>query len=418
MRGSSTGIPPRRAGRMFSKRWWRLGKNAEMDSLPEIAPIHVLTLTPFYPTVRDDANGCFVAEPLAALAQLGVRNSVLAAQPFYRAQEETSPAAPSAEFLRYFSFPGGAGLASAGAFLFARMLSRVRDLHRARKVDVIHAHAPLPGGHAAMLLSKELNIPYVVSVHGLDAYSTNQVHGRAGEWCRRISARVFRAAGKVVCISEHVREQVLAGGGKVSTSVVYNGADPELFSPAPEEISTFPSIVSIGNLISIKGHDVLIRAVAAVSPAHPDLTLAIVGHGPERARLSALVRELGIADRVRFLERVPRREVARLLRNCTLFALPSRYEGLGCVYLEGMSAAKIVIGCHGQGIDEVIRHGSNGWLVAPDNVEQLAASLSTLLGNAMLREYIGGQARQTILNGFTLIHQAEGLLRVYQECRR
>jgi glycosyltransferase involved in cell wall biosynthesis len=389
-----------------------------MNSFPEIAPVHVLTLASFYPTVRDDANGCFVAEPLAALAQLGVHNSVVAAQPFYRTQEQPHPAAPSAEFLRYFSLPGGSGLASAGTFLFARILSRVGELHRARKIEVIHSHAPLPCGHAAMLLSRELNVPYVVSVHGLDAYSTNQVHGRAGEWCRRMSARVFRSASKVVCISEHVREQVLSGGGNISTSVVYNSADPELFSPSPEEAPTQPAIVSIGNLISIKAHEVLLRAVAALTPTHSGVMLDIVGDGPERARLTALARELGIANRVRFLGRVSRRDVARLLRNCTLFALPSRYEGLGCVYLEAMSSAKVAIACHGQGIDEVIRHGSNGWLVPPDNVEQLSASLSTLLGNAMLREYIGGQARQTILNGFTLKHQAEQLLRVYQECRR
>jgi teichuronic acid biosynthesis glycosyltransferase TuaC len=389
-----------------------------MNSLPEIAPVNVLTLTPFYPTVRDDANGCFVAEPLAALAQLGMHNSVVAAQPFYRTHEQPNPSAPRAEVLRYFSFPGGAGLASAGAFLFSRILSHVRELHTARKIDVIHAHGPLPCGHAAMLLRKELSIPYAVSVHGLDAYSTNQVRGRAGEWCRRISTRVFRSACRVICISEHVRERVLAGGGKVSTTVVYNSADPELFFPATEEVPTPPSILSIGNLISIKGHDVLLRAVAAVTPAHKGLIVNIVGDGPERARLIALASELGILERVRFLGRVPRNEVARLVRSCTLFALPSRYEGLGCVYLEAMSAAKVAIGCHGQGIDEVIRHGSNGWLVEPDNAEQLAAAFSTLLSNAGLREYIGGQARQTILSGFTLKHQAEALLRVHRECHK
>ena len=380
--------------------------------------IHVLTLTPFYPTQTDDASGCFVAEPLVCLAKLGTVSTVLAAQPCYRGKAKKNAEAPVAEWARYPAVPGGWGLASAGAFLFARVVGWVRELHRSQSIDVIHAHSPLPCGHAAMLLAKELGIPFVVSVHGLDAYSTNQVQGRTGQWCRRISARVFRSACRVICISEHVRERVLAGGGKVSTTVVYNGADPELFSPAAEEVPTPPSILSIGNLISIKGHDVLLRAVAAVIPAHQGLLVNIVGDGPERTRLIALVRELGILEYVHFVGRVPRGEVARLVRDCTLFALPSRYEGLGCVYLEAMSAAKVAIGCHGQGIDEVIRHGSNGWLVEPDNVEQLAGAFSNLLGNAMLREYIGRQARQTILNGFTLKHQAEGLLHVYQECTR
>src|SRR5437773_4104929 len=115
-----------------------------MPPIPESAPLHVLTLTAFYPSQKDDANGCFIAEPLAALAKLGVHNSVLAAQPIYRQREQPASNAPAANFVRYFSIPGGAGLASAGAFLFAAILSDVRKLHARRKIDVIHAHAPLP----------------------------------------------------------------------------------------------------------------------------------------------------------------------------------------------------------------------------------------------------------------------------------
>jgi teichuronic acid biosynthesis glycosyltransferase TuaC len=387
------------------------------EILPKIGcstPINALTLTPFYPSKADDANGCFVAEPLAALTQMGVQNSVLAVEPFYRAKRSPNESAAKAEFVRYFSWPGGAGLASAGAFLFAQVLGRVRAWHRERPIDVIHAHGPLPCGHAAMLLARELTIPHVVSVHGLDAYSTRQVRGRAGEWCRRVSAQVFRSARNVVCISEHVREQVLTGT-RASTTVVYNGADPEVFSPGPETSKSPTSIVSIGNLIPTKGHDVLLRAFAAAGAAQPAMRLDIVGEGPEKARLQSLARQLQVADRIRWLGRVSRGEVARLLRECVLFVLPSSYEGLGCVYLEAMSSGKVAIGCRGQGIEEVIRHGSNGWLVDPGNAEQLATGLSTLLGNPGLREAMGAQARHTILSGFTLQHQAERLLRIYRE---
>ncbi len=386
-----------------------------MESRATISATHVLTLTPFYPTTQDEANGCFVAEPLTALTTLGVRNSVFVVQPFYRESARVHPAAPAAEFIRYFSLPSGVGLASAGAFLFARILGQVRELHRSHKIDVIHVHGPLPCGHAAMLLSRELKIPYVVTVHGLDAYSTKQVSGRAGEWCRRVSARVFRSAGRVICISERVREQVLAGCKHAATSVVYNGVDAERFTPAGEEAGGPPSVLSVGNLIPIKGHRALLRAMPGIAAAHPGLKLDIAGDGPEQASLAQLARELGIGERVRFLGRVSRQEVARLLRECTIFALPSRYEALGCVYLEAMATGKVAIGCQGQGIEEVIRHGSNGWLVAPESAEQLTAALSTLLGNAMLRQYIAEQARHTIMNGFTLAQQAEQLLRVYRE---
>ena len=377
---------------------------------------HVLTLTPFYPNDRDATNGCFISEPLDWLARMGVRNTVFAMQPMYRAKLRRSDAAVKAEWIRYFSLPGGFGLPTAGAFLFAHIVGRVRELHRAQPISLIHAHAPLPCGHAAMLLSAELGLPYVVSVHGLDAFSTEQVRGRAGEWCRRISQRVYRASRRVICISERVREQVLEGTGSgCRTSVVYNGVDSELFAPGSEPCSGGPIVLSVGNLIPIKGHEFLIRAVAAIVSDFPELILEIIGQGPEQSRLQALAQQVGIGNRVRFLGLQSRHEVAAAMRRCTVFALPSRYEGLGCVYLEAMSAGKPVIGCRGQGIAEIIQHGSNGFLVGADNEKELALALAMLLRDEPRRRNLGAAARETILERLTLAHQAESLARIYRE---
>jgi len=313
--------------------------------------------------------------------------------------------------------PGGIGLHTAGAFLFARIVGRVRELQHSQRIDLIHAHAPLPCGHAAMLLSAELGVPYVVSVHGLDAFSTVQVSGRAGEWCRRISKRIYRCSRRVICISERVREQVLEGtGSSCRTSVVYNGVDPELFSPIRESPPGDAIILSIGNLIPIKGHESLIRAVATRTAQFPDLTLEIIGDGPERSHLQALAQQLQIGERVRFLGRQSRHQVAAALRRCTLFALPSRYEALGCVYLEAMASGKPVIACQGQGIEEIIWHGQNGWLVRVNDVEELAVALTTLLSSPSLRTSIADHARETVVDRFTLSHQADHLRRIYLEC--
>jgi glycosyltransferase involved in cell wall biosynthesis len=378
--------------------------------------LHVLTLKPFYPTDQDDAAGCFISEPLAWLASAGVHNTVFAVQPVYRGAVRARESAITARWLRYLSFPGGFGLPGAGAFLFARIVSQVRKLHASQQIDLIHAHGALPCGHAAMLLSAELNIPYVVSVHGLDAFSTVQVRGRAGEWCRRISQRVYRSSRRAICISEHVREAALEGsGGSCRTSVVYNGVDPELFAPDSSPASVAPVVLSVGNLIPIKGHATLIRAAAALGSEFPDLRWEIIGDGPERARLQTLCAQLQVTEKVRFLWRQSRKQVAAAMQGCTLFALPSCYEGLGCVYLEAMSTGKPAIGCRGQGIAEVIQHGSNGFLVGPDNDRELALAIAMLLKDETRRCDISIAARDTILDRFTLAHQAESLLRIYYE---
>ena len=379
--------------------------------------LHVLTLTPFYPSDHDDASGCFVYEPLLWLDQTGIENTVYAVQPFYRGTFESRSLRIPAQWIRYFALPGGFGLPTAGAFVFAHCVGRLRELNRAHPIHLIHAHGALPCGHAAMLLSRELGIPYVVTVHGLDAYSRVQVRGRAGKWCRRISQNTYMASRRVICISEHVREKVLEGVGRnCRTSVVYNGVDAELFKPGNLPESNHPVILSVGNLIPVKGHELLIRSVASLMPEFPSLILEIIGSGFERQKLERISEQLRCADHVRFLGRKARRETAAAMQDCTVFALPSQYEGLGCVYLEAMSTGKAAVGCRGQGIAEIIQQGSNGFLVGPGNEKELTLVLSMLLGDAQRRSNLGRAARQTIVEGLTLAHQAERLVRIYREC--
>jgi teichuronic acid biosynthesis glycosyltransferase TuaC len=378
--------------------------------------MRVLTLTPFYPTASDDAAGFFVAEPLRQLEDFGVSSCVVAVQPWHRSSAEVSTSAPAATWVRYPSIPSGIGLASAGAFLHASLISHVRKLHQSKPIDLIHAHAALPCGHAAALLGREMKIPYVVTVHGLDAFFDTQVRGLSGRWCKRVSQFVYRSASWVICISDKVSTKVADGAAfRVNTRVIYNSVDEQTFFPATSD-SPSNTILTVGNLIPIKGHELLLRALASVLPRYSGISCEIIGDGPEHHRLARLAADCNLADKVRFLGRQSRKQVAEAMRRCLLFALPSRYEGLGCVYLEAMSTEKPVIGCRGQGIDEIIRHGSNGWLVEPNNLQELIAGLDALLQNLQLRRQIGEAARRTILQGFTSTHQATQLAALYREC--
>lgn len=386
-------------------------------SLPRDQPLHVLTLTPFYPVRDDDAQGCFVAEPLPWLSRLGVTNTVRAVQAFYRGKVTANDSAVPARWIRFFSLPGGWGLSSSGAFLFAAILPEIRRLHGERPVHVIHAHSALPCGHAAQLLSRELGVPFVVTVHGLDAFSTRQVGGYAGKWCARVSQAVYRSARSVICVSEKVRDHVMEGkAGPVNTSVLYNGVDSEMFSPLEPEPAA-PFILSVGNLIPVKGHELLLRAFAAIRDRFPGLTLEIIGDGPEQSRLQQLAVAQGMAGKVHFRGRQSRQAVADAMRRATVFALPSRYEGLGCVYLEAMSAGKPVIACRGQGISEVIEDSVNGYLIDADDLQGLIDALARLLQQVELRRKMGAAARRTILQGHTLALQAAQLVRLYRECQ-
>jgi glycosyltransferase involved in cell wall biosynthesis len=325
----------------------------------------------------------------------------------------------AAEWVRYPQVPGNLGLSSAGKLLYARLLPRVEKLRREKPIDLIHAHAALPCGHAAALLSRRLNIPFVVTVHGLDVFNTCFLGGIPAVWRRKVSVDVYRAARTVICISGKVQEILKAGTlAETRSEIVYNGVNPSLFSPNPAGIGSFdPEILIVGNLLRSKGHELVLRALANLRPSFPQLRCRIIGEGPDRAQFESLTRDLGIeiSWQVQFAGRQSRSEVAEAMRRCSVFVLPSRNEGLGCVYLEAMSCGKPVIGCRGQGIDEVIEHAKNGWLVPADGLEDLVQALSTLLGSPELCARIGTAARQTILERFTLSHQAQHLARIYRQ---
>ena len=379
------------------------------------ATLHVLTLTPFFPSQENDVNGCFIKEPLDSLVQQGVASSVIAATPIHHGRRWPHAAAP-ATWVRYPQLPGYLGLPGAGPLLYARLLPVVSRLHRERPVNLIHAHAALPCGRAAALLARRFQIPFVVTVHGLDVFYSGSLAGARANFLRRASIGVYQAARTVVCISERVRQILQESvSSDIRSAVVHNGVDAELFSPGAAGDTLRGEILIVGNLIPSKGQELVLRAIHRMAADFPHLQCRIIGEGPDRSRLEALAHKLGISQRIHFLGRQSRAAVADAMRCCSVFVLSSRSEGLGCVYLESMACAKPVIACRGQGIEEVIQHEKNGWLISPDSLDELVQGLSTLLQPSDLSSRLGLAARQTVLDGLTLYHQAQKLLGVYRE---
>lgn len=391
-----------------------LAVDARQDALVSTRPLRVLTLTPFYPSIENPVQGCFVAEPLQYTAPLGIQNQVIAVAPSYRPKPHSFDSDVESSWSQYSCIPGNLGLASAGTFLSAAIRTKVRDAQRHEQIDLIHAHAALPCGHAAALLSRRLNIPFVISIHGLDVFADNQSGSILGKWTKHVATKVYQDAARIICISERVRDR-LPANVQHKAAVVYNGVDTRTFFPVAgsEPLAT---ILSVGNLIPIKDHACLLRAFTALAAEFPTVKLEIIGEGPERENLTRWADQLGVAPRVRFLGRKSRQEVADAMRRCSVFALPSRYEGLGCVYLEAMACGKPVVACCGQGIEEIVEHEKNGLLISPGNAAELTETLQRLLRNHTLRAHLGIAAQKRIAQRCTLEHQAAELSRIYREC--
>lgn len=166
-----------------------------------------------------------------------------------------------------------------------------------------------------------------------------------------------------------------------------------------------------------KGVDELICAVPRLRAAFPDLHLIAVGGGDDLPRLWAMAADLGVADRVHFLEKLSREEIAGCYARADVFALPSTGEGFGLVFLEAMAFAKPLVGAACGGTTDVVEDGVNGLLVPPGDAERLAEALERLFRDDSLRAEMGRRGAEIVRRKYRFdVFQGE-VERILDECR-
>ena len=160
-----------------------------------------------------------------------------------------------------------------------------------------------------------------------------------------------------------------------------------------------PRLLCVGRLIPIKGHLVLLRALAQARAQVPDVTLAIAGRGPLAPALRAYARELGVEDAVRFLGFVS--PVQAAIEDAAVVVVPSLGEGFGMVALEAMERARAVVASSVGGLPEIVADGETGLVVPPADAEALAEAIVALAGDLPKAAAMGRAGRARALAEFT-----------------
>jgi len=186
----------------------------------------------------------------------------------------------------------------------------------------------------------------------------------------------------------------------------------------PAEFPQGRVILTVGRWLATeryKGMDTLIQAMPRLLLRWPDVELVMIGAGDDREWLVNLARDSGVGRHVHFLAGISYPELSASYAAAEVFALPSRGEGFGFVYLEAMARGKPVIGGAHGGAPEVIRDGVTGYLVQHGDTEQLVTSIDALLSNPELAREMGARGRERVEKEFRFNVFAKAFKKILRE---
>ena len=283
---------------------------------------------------------------------------------------------------------------------FARLLHFVRRV----RPTILHTHLVhadfhgLPAGRLA-------RVPVLVSTkHGFNPFRGSRVFAAADR-------AVGRLADEHIAISAGLARYLAESEGfdEGEFEVVHYGIEP---GPTPSPLPGAPRLAIVGRLIPIKGHDVLLRALANVRDDVPEVTLEIAGEGPLEPELRASAARLGLDESVSFLGRVA--PAAPVFERAEVVVVPSFGEGFGMVALEAMERGRPVIACAVGGLPEIVSDGRTGLLVPTGDAEALAGAIRDVATDRARAAAMGAAGRARALEEFSQVRCTDRIEELYR----
>ena len=276
--------------------------------------------------------------------------------------------------------------------------------------DILHAHSLLNGGLLANEIYHRFNIPFVVTEH-----STAFGSGKIKRWQKNIAVKAVHNASSRLAVSKPYAELLSKFFDTEKTwqtvpNILSSKFENACACPDKNQKETF-IFCNVSILTANKGLDLLIRAFARAFTGHRDVLLLIGGDGQELKRLVALTRTLEVVNQVKFLGRLSREQVIRLMMQSDAYVLSSHVETFGVVIIEAMALGKPVIATRCGGPESIIRK-EDGLLIPKNDVKALTKAMQQMRENH--KKFNQKEIRLSCLERFsekTVINQLIGIYR-------
>jgi L-malate glycosyltransferase len=301
------------------------------------------------------------------------------------------------------------------------LVTRYAGELRRRPADVIHAHQYTPFFYSALAkVAARSRAGLILTEHGRHFPDVTSPKRRVvNRWV------LSRFATHVNAVCEFSANALAEKDGfnRSKIDIIPNGIDVERYAPvmardeACRQIGLDPArryIMHIARFHPVKDHRTLVQGFARMAGDVPGVDLVLVGDGPERASIAALVTELGVKGRVHFLG--VRGDVPVILRAADIFTLPSLSEGASITLMEAMAAGVPSVATDVGGMPEIMRHGVDGLLVPRQDPAKLADAFRTLASDEALRARMGAAAKTRAEAEYRLDQTVARYMALYERC--
>lgn len=305
------------------------------------------------------------------------------------------------------------------------MLSLWMTEPKLKETEVVFCGYALPAGIIALLQKFFYDIPYVVFVHGMEIFSCQRT---ALE--KKLMNNVLRNANKLIANSHYTSKLVLSTFeiDEDKITVIHPGADFKTFASTPDvsrlkrhlNVGNEKIILTVGNLVERKGQDMVLKALPKVLKEFPDLKYLVVGEGDYRARLQSYIEEYHLEKNVFLVGSVPDKELPAYYHLCDIFVMPGRIagvhvEGFGIAFVEASASSKPVIGGRSGGVEDAILDGVTGFLVEPENEDEICGAILKILNDKILAARLGTNGRKRVEKELTWQIGARKIRKVAEE---
>lgn len=333
-------------------------------------------------------------------------------------KEELIDDLPVIRCFAFWQMFGIKGLRKFGAYTYLLSLFLYLVKHR-HEYDIIHIHQLAHHAFVCVVAAKLFGKKSLIKVGNSGRASDIKVMQENRQvWGTRQMLPKIRECDCIIAISSLIEEELLANGFRADQIYrIPNGVEVNhTITPKSDySIANEVSLTYVGRMHWQKGPDLLLDALKKIAELRPDLRwqLTMLGSGPQSSHLKRQAQEYGIADRIKFRGIVD--NVPDYLAKTDIFVLPSRAEGLSNALLEAMAAGLPCVVTNIVANAEVIQDDYNGLLTPEEDEEAMAQSLLYLIDDETLRARLGKQARQTVVERYSLDAVADRYVELYQD---